>query len=490
MEKSCTVCLEEFTKQPNRKQAACPYCDIKACVKCTQTYLLNTAEDPHCMGCRRGWTREVLDSILLTTWINNDYKKHRQNVLLDRERSRLPAAQVILENKKRAKEYEPRHEQLSREIIELKMQIMEKMKEHDRLTSIIHTYNNGRDPFNKSKETNEPKRVFVMPCPATGCRGFLSQAYKCGVCDVHVCPDCREIKGIDRNAEHECNPDTVATVRALKKETRPCPDCGTNIFKIDGCSLMFCTNCNTPFDWVSGKKITHGRIHNPHYFEYLRAANGGVMPRDPGDIPCGANLPNAYTWDREINRRYTASHEDASFLYRALLTITHIHHVEIASQTNNAQDLDNTKYNVQYLSNEITELRWKQLLQQREKRRIRRDEIRLRYEAFVGACVDLYGHVLQTSRQLIQDVASNKIKRSEADKTMFGLLRTTKEQLLNLRTIFNNGMMDISKRYKCQVLWLKEEDLRRDYKKYVSDKPKKVVSELTDSDSDIVEVDE
>jgi hypothetical protein len=87
---SCSICIEKFTKQPHRKEAKCPYCDIKACTTCTQTYLIGTHEDPHCMGCRRGWTREVLDTILLTTWINGDYKKRREDILFDRERSRLP----------------------------------------------------------------------------------------------------------------------------------------------------------------------------------------------------------------------------------------------------------------------------------------------------------------------------------------------------------------------------------------------------------------
>ena len=51
------------------------------------------------MGCRRAWTREVMDEILLTTWVNGDYKKHREVILTDRERSRLPAAQIIVERR-------------------------------------------------------------------------------------------------------------------------------------------------------------------------------------------------------------------------------------------------------------------------------------------------------------------------------------------------------------------------------------------------------
>ena len=37
-ENECEVCYESFTKQPSKKRAQCPYCDIKVCVKCTQTY--------------------------------------------------------------------------------------------------------------------------------------------------------------------------------------------------------------------------------------------------------------------------------------------------------------------------------------------------------------------------------------------------------------------------------------------------------------------
>ena len=102
---TCAVCIEKFTNQPHKKQANCPYCPIEACVKCTQTYLLGTHDDPHCMGCRKSWTREVMDTILLTTWINGEYKLHRQNILLDRERSKLPAAQLIVERRKLAVVY-------------------------------------------------------------------------------------------------------------------------------------------------------------------------------------------------------------------------------------------------------------------------------------------------------------------------------------------------------------------------------------------------
>jgi hypothetical protein len=488
---SCCVCIEPFTKQPHKKEAKCPYCDIKACVKCTQTYLLGTHEDPHCMGCRRGWSREVLDSILLTTWLNDTYKKHRQDILLDRERSRLPAAQILVERRKLAEGRALLRSIIIAEINALEQQLHEKRNEYYLESRRIDAYNRGIDPFESSmsEKVKEEKRIFVMSCPAPDCRGFLSTAYKCGVCDIYSCPECHELKGLDRDSAHTCDPNTVATVKAVKKDCRNCPDCGTNIFKIEGCNQMFCTNCNTPFDWISGKKIITGAIHNPHYFEYLRATNGGVMPRNPGDIPCIANLPTGWQFERQVVRRFTGGPTVAmNFLYTALNVITHIQHVEIVEQTNNAQDMDNTEANIKYLQKEYTEDRWKQVLQQREKRRTKRDEVRMRYEAFVGACVDIYGRIAQRANSIETVTRADVITMSE-------LCQEACTQLMALSKIFNEGLMDLSKRYKCQVLQLEEEDgkLKRKYKKCVLGRVRRVKKnsdatvDFEDSNSDTEE---
>jgi hypothetical protein len=225
---------------------------------------------------------------------------------------------------------------------------------------------------------------------------------------------------------------------------------------------MFCTHCNTPFSWTTGKKIVNGAIHNPHYFEYLKAVNGGVMPRAPGDIPCIANLPNAWTFERDITRKFGPVPAVTDFLYTALNKITHIQHVEIPHMTTNAEDSDNTDYNVRYLLGEIDQKKWKQSMQQKEKRRIKKDEIRMRYEAFVGACVDIYGRIMREARNYSEtSVNDTKTKVHTACKE-------AKVQLLAMRIIFNEGMMEISKRYKCQVLQLSDINLKHESKKYQS----------------------
>jgi hypothetical protein len=857
-----------------------------------------------------------MDSILLTTWINGDYKKHRENVLFDRERSRLPAAQIVVERRKKANEREPIRLEIMNKIRALESQINTLRIEYYQECRRIEMLQRGEDPFSEAgaSAAKEERRVFVMPCPASGCRGFLSQAYKCGVCDIYACPECREIKGVTREAAHTCNPDTVATVQRLKKECRGCPECGTNIFKIEGCfekdtpillwngetkmsqdicvgdvligddgkqrivenlisgydnmytikqnkgesytvnskhtlvlkysgdksihwvesintykvqwfdriekcnrtksfkisdylskentlekvkefielslnfpeeielfvddymkldiwtkrnmmgfkssngieypsipveldpyilglwlgdgthshpiiasndyeiqsyllnwcsinncelihdenykfrirglsnsngknesreaigngsscinckgcktkkmnicdtilqsqinsniksktnpfmdnlkkyslvgnkhipkdylmnsrdvrlkvlaglidtdghvskeqegkraiiiqvnkilvdniillakslgfvvnitekerkqesifggepkdynnlfiinisgekldeiptllprkkcvgtlsnkdyfrtsievipkgqgtyygwtvngnkrflhqdftvlhncDQMFCTNCNTPFSWLSGKKITNGAIHNPHYFEMLRAANGGVMPRNPGDIPCIANLPNAWTFERELRRKFPKIPKDVyDFLYYALNTITHIQHVEIPYATNRAQDSDNTEVNVRYLMKEIDLKAWKQALQQKEKKRIKKDELRMRYEAFVGACVDIYGRIIAHTNTVNAD--TEKVTAACVDASI---------QLQGLRKIFNEGMMELSKRYKCQVIQLDELKLKRMTDKYKTTRKRQASTE-SDTEDESVEV--
>lgn len=499
---TCVVCIEPFTKQPNRKQAKCRYCDVKACVGCTQKYLLSVTDDAHCMECRKAWDREVLDGILLTTWLNGEYKAHRENILLDRERSRLPAAQLIIERQKRIDE---NHKPIQNEIIN---QIQEKEREIGALRlklweqmRICEALNRGEDPYapggfmnptgangggtTAPTQPKEERRVFIMPCPGATCRGFLSQAYKCGICDVYVCPECREIKGTDRDAAHTCNADTVATVQRMKKECRGCPECGVQIFRIEGCSMMWCTACNTPFDWNTGKKVINGAIHNPHYFEFIRKTNGGIQPRTAGDIPCGAFLPNAYTFDRDVVRVFSKpeNKEAAGKLYTALNSITHIQHVEIPAFTNRAEDMDQTDINIQYLRNYITEQRWKQLLQQREKKRLKKDEVRQRLEAFVGTCVDIYGRLMQAAQN-----------RDRKKGELFPILQESFVQLKALIIIINESMMEISKRYKCTVMNISEETMRIGRKKYTTGRKMNTRTKtnvvVADSDTDVSELEE
>jgi hypothetical protein len=132
-----------------------------------------------------------------------------------------------------------------------------------------------------SAEDPERKK-FIMKCQAANCPGFLSTQYKCGVCDVYTCSECLDIKS---DEQHVCKPENIESAKMIKKDTKPCPTCATRIYKIDGCDQMWCVDCKTAFSWNTGQ-ISNSKIHNPHYYEYLRKTQGSV-PRDPADIPAG-----------------------------------------------------------------------------------------------------------------------------------------------------------------------------------------------------------
>ena len=81
---TCSICCESFNKSINAK-IICPIsnCQFEACKKCVRTYLLSTTNDPHCMSCKNQWEHKFLVENLNKTFIDNDYRKHRKQLLVD-----------------------------------------------------------------------------------------------------------------------------------------------------------------------------------------------------------------------------------------------------------------------------------------------------------------------------------------------------------------------------------------------------------------------
>jgi hypothetical protein len=135
------------------------------------------------------------------------------------------------------------------------------------------------------------------------------------------------------------------------------------------------------------------------------------------------------------------------------MTITHIQHIEIPATTNGQEMTDNSEYNVRFLRGELDEARWKQLLQMKEKRRMKRDEMRQIYEAFVGTCVDIYGQITVHFTDVNYAITPSVVVQFSREKTnaLAKSLLISSKQLATLRDIFNTALMDISRRYKCLV---------------------------------------
>lgn len=466
MDKSsdCAVCCDAFTKAI-RKRIECPFCPYEVCNVCVRKYLLESMEDPHCMSCRHAWSLEFMDETFTKSFMNGEYKKHREDVLLDRERSLLPAAMIIIEHGKnekiyleRLKKYKEEHKRKLQNLrtelnlpyywlhqtplpcsIEERKQNEKIYKEH--LKKEKNKYNevlqNMRIELNLPLSNQLPqvqntiRRVFTRGCPAEGCRGFLSTQWKCGLCDIWVCPNCHEIKGAERDAPHECKPENVETAKLLVKDSRACPSCASMIHRVSGCDQMFCTMCHTAFEWSTGA-ICHGRIHNPHYFDMMRRR--GTIPREIGDY--GGNCEDIELIIRRNEVKFFTVIGLESLIRNLLIIIQN--HADIDQRVlpqYQPRQYDTLQLRIDFLLNKKTETQFKKGLLKVEKRREYNREISMILTMYQTSMRDMLQRLLVMTKE-------KNVDKSVAEKVLM-----IWEEINNLR-IYTNKMLDfVSKRF-------------------------------------------
>lgn len=321
----CVVCCEAYNKT-TRQRIPCEHsgaCEFEACKACVRKYLLGTTNDPNCMQCNKAWSDKFLTQHLKATFMRNDYKIHRKELLAQQQLSRLPETMAAAERAKgeevlfgilvQLRKEESMAIKKFKEVSASKMEKeakkieMEKARETFNLIHAnvneaqynLNVHREGGMVAGEAVEKKEEARKFIMPCGNTDCRGYLSTKYKCELCDHHTCAKCFEHLGPVKEAAepHVCNPENIESAEFIRKQSKPCPCCGTRISKIDGCDQMWCTQCHKAFSWNTGKLVT-GVIHNPHFYQYQREHGGA--PRNPGDVVCGG-MPTINEIKRKID---------------------------------------------------------------------------------------------------------------------------------------------------------------------------------------------
>ena len=388
--RKCCICEETYNRVANT-EVVCSSCQVSSCRRCIQTYLVSTTNDPHCMHCKKAWEREFIDDNLTATYRMNDYKKHRENILLDREIALMPATQYRAEQIKEA-------DKLYSEMMPpLDAQLKELYEETNAISKKINAiYTLRSDTMHQIRllRTGQTKKAkvdinFVRKCPDGDCRGFLSTAWKCGLCSKWACPECHEIKGIHRDSEHECKPENIATAKLLAKDSRPCPGCGVVICKIEGCDQMWCPQCHTAFSWRTGQKET-GVVHNPHFYEWQRRVNGGTAPRVAGDVACGG-MPNYHDLRNNIRPLVTSDVTKILSFHRIL---QHTQAVDLGRLHNVFNQQDNEDMRVSYLLGQSDADDLKIEIQKREKKREKERAQRRAYEVLVEGGTDLIRRIM------------------------------------------------------------------------------------------------
>lgn len=412
---TCDVCCEKINKI-NHKKVDCPFCDLTSCRSCSQKYILSSIEDPHCMGCKTLWNREFVDSFCTKYFRRTELKRHRENVLFEREKALMPQSQKEVERVIAIRKLRKEARRLRNSLIELYQRnhisfpvtnedlqnhpaILEFHRDLEAIYIQLERLRNSTDTFH-----NEPTK-FIRKCPHEECKGFLNEEYFCGLCSNRFCRDCNELLTED----HTCNPETVKTMKLLNKDSKSCPKCGTVIHKTSGCAQMWCPDCHTAFDWRTGEIVT-GRIHNPHYIEFKR--KGGTS-REHGDIPCGG-IPTY----REL--REVGSSNDIMNL------ASYIFYAERENMYIDVEPVNNLSLRVSYMLNELDEKDFKIFLQRQEKFKDKMIDLSSIYEMLTHSGGDLL-------RQFIIDPE----RETEIVDMIKKLFLYANEVFTNIRTRYN-----------------------------------------------------
>ena len=295
----CDICCDEGTL------VSCLKCEQKICHKCLKRVVLEGEAEPACCNCQVKLPLTFLISHLGNSWYNSAFKAKRKVELVSevKQNSATYLAEIELEDDKRllkeVKKLTTRKE-LSRNVAsqELKQMLKESDLQLDPYEpeKVLEKARAGESisehefmclvRLKKELEVKvdlgtKPRATFVQACPDSTCKGMLSSQFECSTCKGTFCSRCFESKVQD----HTCNEDLVKTMEVIKSTSKKCPRCSEQIEKESGCDQMWCPTCKVAFSWRTGE-IETGYIHNPHYFQYLRATKQEIN-RAPGDEPGG-----------------------------------------------------------------------------------------------------------------------------------------------------------------------------------------------------------
>ncbi len=477
----CSVCCEKYNLQLKTK-VTCPNyeCNFSCCKSCIRTYIMNSTSDPHCMSCRKPWDQDFIILNLNRNFYEETYKPHRKEILFQREQSKIPDTMNDVSLYLQAREKEKEIKKMAEEMLKYQGIIREINRRRNDVVREAALLKSG-------KVQNVEKKKFIMPCPGSECKGFLSTAYKCEVCKKHCCPKCLADLGENKDSDHVCDEEMVKTAEYIKSTTKPCPQCGERISKIDGCDQMWCVECHTAFSWRTGLIDKGAVVHNPHYYQYLRNVNNGVVPRNPGDNPCQLDrhmyfqfyrnvhsAVNRYIWlkitnlDFYKNKTPEETNEAMNFIFTKAFNfykysevisnlIRVFNHYNYEIDQNNREIQNNNDFRtlrIQYILNEINKEKMCETMIQKDSKRKKLSEINNILQLIATIGHDIIKRVFEKLMSNNIDISYLKEQLDNDYKTPFELIDIYEEvynELLKFIEYCNDKLAVVSVSYNINV---------------------------------------
>jgi hypothetical protein len=489
--KDCDICA---TEKYEKLFVNCK-CNISSCIECVKTFLLSDKDiNPKCMNCKSSWTFDFIRDILGKNF-DDKYREYRCKIIMERERSLLPQAQEKVTLNIKMKNLENNVKDINKLLLKYKLKKTKKSDELDNL-KVVYSETADKNQKKEIKEQINKKEVEVKTiksnvlelnklktqvwdkqyelrigkknpeeksigfqghCPHDNCRGYLDKTGLCGICEKKACKSCKQ-----KIHDGDCDKDILETIKMLAKDTKNCPSCNIPISKISGCDQMYCVSCHTAFSWESGK-IETGRIHNPHYYEYMR--NNNIQVREAGDVRCGGavnfnHINDIFRNISDVDRKTFECDKVYSIIQNSYRFSGHVRGVLLISTYNyNNGGLDNEDLRIRYLSEAgFTEKKWLFNLKKREKAREKKNVLHGIYRMFADIVDELHANILEKFKlkYSVTGLNNNRVynKIYYDPQPMIKELIDIATQIENLRVHTNFLMKKVETQFKNKVYYI------------------------------------